>query len=268
MDSTSSPRHTGARVLLGIFILGQLFFLLAANLIDVIQTALPEPPDQAKEVVNVLAPGLPDKKGHVQDTFDVVTSVTKRWGQATGQVQSWSLFAPEVGSEITFVAVQFRRDEDPLSAPSVGRRLLPLAANDCFSGVLLWAEAMRVATPTLPQDRETVYRQSALLACSNVLETVCLCVAADESKALMPNDALANADQDLFLSDNEPEDIERYFRWGRFRLRRFEGNLDVILAPRKNEPLETRMERWRSRIEEHVRKEHDTIKVYLQWRLK
>jgi hypothetical protein len=263
MDTPASPRHKGARVLLGLFILWQLFFLVVANLIDPLKEELPRHlsklPPRIKEVVEVVAPGLIEKKGQLYDSFEVVTNVTKRWGQTTGQVQSWSLFAPDVTSEITFVAVELRWDVDPLSAPVLARRLLPLAATDGFSGVLLWAEAVR--GPVLPFETEVACRRLTPLAGSNSLEVLSLWMAAAASPALTPGE------RELLLSDNEPRNVEHFSRWGHFRLRKFEGYLDVVLAPKAKETNEARVERWQDEIDTKVRKEWNTIEMYLQWRL-
>ena len=64
---------------------------------------------------------------------------------------------------------------------------------------------------------------------------------------------------ELWLSDNEPEDIERFFRFGNFRLRRFENNLVVDLSADDSEAKEE--------IDRYLKKDGDLVFAYLQWRL-
>lgn len=66
-------------------------------------------------------------------------------------------------------------------------------------------------------------------------------------------------------SDNEPPDRLSYFRIGRFRLRRFEGNVVVVLATR-DRPMEELTDQWRGKIETHLREEGDCVLAYLRRR--
>jgi hypothetical protein len=67
-------------------------------------------------------------------------------------------------------------------------------------------------------------------------------------------------------SENEPADINRFLRWGRFRLRKYEENLTPELGPASTEtPGEARLS-WKDRIESKVRDKSDTVLAYLRWR--
>ncbi len=70
----------------------------------------------------------------------------------------------------------------------------------------------------------------------------------------------------LLLSENEPPDPTSFFRVGRFRLRKYEGNLDVILRVHQDETLAAAGERWQERIRNKVRREWDSILPYLKLR--
>ena len=61
------------------------------------------------------------------------------------------------------------------------------------------------------------------------------------------------------FSDNEPANLTRYFRHRYFRLRKFEGNLNQILRVYEDETLDGARQRWRRRLENHVRTENETI---------
>lgn len=110
MDSPPSHGPSNAQVFLGLFILWQLFFLTAANGLKMLDSVRSSLKDHA--FVETIAPGWAREKGHVHDAAEVVTGLTKRWAQVTGQPQSWSLFSPNVASYIPFLAVELRWDDD------------------------------------------------------------------------------------------------------------------------------------------------------------
>lgn len=84
MNDSSDPWRNLARVLLGSLVVGQLLFLLASNFSPWWQRAWP-----SKEI-------------------RATATLTNAWSQLTGQPQDWSLFAPEVGRDYFFVAVQLQ----------------------------------------------------------------------------------------------------------------------------------------------------------------
>jgi hypothetical protein len=108
-NSEPPRRPTTAQVLLGLFVVGQLFFLFAANLLGLLESARPKLKD--RPLVEKLLPGWSEKEGHSYDAFQVVTGLTSRWAQLTGQPQDWSLFAPNVTDRIPFLAVELRWDD-------------------------------------------------------------------------------------------------------------------------------------------------------------
>lgn len=202
MDGVTEPKEhallssrdpPGPQALLGLFILGQIIFLCAANLLGIVRYFRPTPSSTAREAAQVVAPGWAAKEGHVHDLVETITGLTDRWSHLTGQPQDWGLFAPNVAAECPFVAVELRWDDD--GAPD--------------------------GVPHPPQ---------------------------------------------LLLSDNEPSDVARFFRWGNFRLRKFESYLDVVLTTHEGEPSEARDVRWRDGIEERLRVEWNTVRTYLKWR--
>jgi hypothetical protein len=182
----------GPQFLLGLFVVGQIVFLFAANLLGILKYYRPEPSSAAGEVAQVVAPGWAAQEGHVHDLVETLTGLTERWSALTGQPQNWGLFAPGVAAECPFVAVELHWDDG----------VIDLAAHP----------------------------------------------------------------PELLLSDNEPPDVARYFRWGNFRLRKFESYLDVVLNAYERESADARARRWQGQIEEHLRKEWNTVRTYLKWR--
>ncbi len=72
---------------------------------------------------------------------------------------------------------------------------------------------------------------------------------------------------ELFLSDNEPADVEDYFRLGFFRMRRMESNLVITLKAYPHETEPEKLERWREKIHAHIRDYGGMIHAYVRWRL-
>jgi hypothetical protein len=73
---------------------------------------------------------------------------------------------------------------------------------------------------------------------------------------------------ELLLSDNEPADPHHFLRVGRFRLRRYEGSLAVMLTAYEEETPDETKARWRERIERFLRKDWDAVRAYLRWRMR
>jgi hypothetical protein len=182
-----------ARALLGTFVVWQLAFLVGLNFCEVTRQYVGTFKDEVAEAF----PSLLDAESPPARRLAKLEQVCSRWAELTGQYQNWSLFAPDVWSDIPFVAVEFRWDDAPANAP---------------------------AAATAP--RAPVY----------------------------------------FLSDNEPRDVRRYFRVGRFRLRRYESNLDVALAIDPDKTDEDMLDKWRSSIRNRVSAEALAMRAYLEWR--
>ena len=79
----------------------------------------------------------------------------------------------------------------------------------------------------------------------------------------------ANAVQSpvLLLSDNEPDDITRYLRFGHFRLRRFESNIDVGFTIDTDKSTEDMQDRWRQNVFKKVKDQALAMRAYLEWRV-
>jgi hypothetical protein len=186
------------------FILWQLFFLFGSNLVGLIGEVRSDTSYQEnfpKDWLGVINKTFPDwlkKQGHAHDVLHVVKDLTSRWEELSGQPQGWSLFAPEIARQITFVAVELRWD-DPNQGKAHRERMAPFPP-------------------------------------------------------------------ELVLSENEPRDKTRFFRWGKFRLRKYESYLDVVLRVYEDETLEQAVERWGRRIRKKVYNEEDNIQEYLKMR--
>ena len=72
----------------------------------------------------------------------------------------------------------------------------------------------------------------------------------------------------VVLSDNEPLDMNGYFRFGNFRLRRFENNFVLYLRPWEQETPRETVERLRQRIKDQVSESAEMLAEYLRFRLR
>jgi hypothetical protein len=84
---------------------------------------------------------------------------------------------------------------------------------------------------------------------------------------LTVNQAMLKAPE-LVLSDNEPPNIECYFRAGNFRLRRFENNITLDLASDGQETPQQTAELWRDKISKYLRENGYLVLPYMKWRLR
>jgi hypothetical protein len=109
-----SPRQ----VILGLFVLWQLVFLIASNLIGLYHDAQGHitGPDLSAAVDRVM-PGYTSKRGHSWEITDEFATALRRWAQLTGQPQSWGLFAPNVYHATGFPAVVLLWDDAPTAGP-------------------------------------------------------------------------------------------------------------------------------------------------------
>jgi hypothetical protein len=138
-----------ARVALGLFILWQLFFLVAQNFLDLARESRDDLPESVQEAVEAVAPGWSQKRGPVHEAVEAVTSWTGRWSRLTAQPQGWELFAPTVAADCAFPVVELRWDEPPMPPWQVPGLLAPLAAGRPLEAALL-AAAFPVPTPLMP----------------------------------------------------------------------------------------------------------------------
>ena len=107
---TTHPRlrPRPGQVLLGLFVVGQLCFIMAANFLPVLRSALAKKSEAAQQPVALVMDGI----GY--------------WAWGTGQLQGWSQYAPAVPAQSAFIAVELRWDEDSHwpAPPDVPRQVL------------------------------------------------------------------------------------------------------------------------------------------------
>lgn len=277
------PAPSPRQVLLGLFILGQLVFLVLTNTIEVVKEATnnafsetPKLTNPDAKSVNLLAPGWPESRGHAWDLTDQLYMGLFRWIQLTGQDQNWSLFAPRVGRRCWFPALEIRWDDETSPAPPRPVRealALPLS---CFAagtmlvvGETIPAAVTAQAISLRPEEvrARTAQRAAlatALLGSPNPIDAAA--VAALDVPAAAGGPRPAASSSELFLSDNEPPDVTHYLRYSRFRLRRYECSMLPSLMRWTDETEPKEAERWSEQLRKHASEYGPTLLAYVRWR--
>lgn len=102
--SSASHRAGFRSKFLGAFIVGQLGFILTANFLPLVRAPKTDS-------------GIPGQEAKLSSKINVLGGLTnslRHWSNLTGQLQGWSLYAPHVPMQATFVAVELRWDEDDI----------------------------------------------------------------------------------------------------------------------------------------------------------
>lgn len=106
----SPPRPTLVQRAVGLFVVWQLWFLAASNLLPLFPHGYRERDEMTDDIT---LPGTTTDVRFVQAGIDVTANVARRYGEATGQMQGWALFAPGVARQAAFLVVELRwRGED------------------------------------------------------------------------------------------------------------------------------------------------------------
>jgi hypothetical protein len=99
-----SEPQSWKRVALGLFILFQLVYLPAANIIKLVPLRLPECKGELNDDIQLRGKKFIEP---VQVVADAVGAAFERWGELTGQRQGWSLFAPHFGHQASLPVVSW-----------------------------------------------------------------------------------------------------------------------------------------------------------------
>src|SRR5262249_40885335 len=132
-----------ARAVLGAFVIWQFAFVVGLNFCEVTRHYVATYPEKVGEVF----PSLLDAESPDSRRLAKLEQVCTRWAEFTGQLQNWSLFAPDVWANTPFVAVEFRWDEEPANACAAAGLVAALAGLDPLPGATAWA-----ATAPRPPD--------------------------------------------------------------------------------------------------------------------
>ena len=258
-DNATIPATSPRQVVLGVFVLGQCAFLVVSNLLGIYQDQRSRLDADASRVIERVAPGYVTETGHAWKLPDEISTPLRRWEQLTGQYQAWSLFAPGIYKVTGFPAVVFVWEE-PLSAEALSRPGALLAARNGMDAAAI-AALLKLRPDEFDPPAVHIGPGLAALAAVHPDAVAHLERLAQDSTRLVRPIAI-----DLFLSDNEPPDARNFFRFGNFRLRKYESGLVPYLREIDNgEPAAT-FERWQREIRSHVDANTDYLLTYLKWR--
>jgi len=256
-EQPPAGQPTARHIALGLFVLAQLAFLCVANFSGMLyERGRRGFPDRFRAPVDQAAPDAKDTRGHVWKLNDAFYALAWNWGQVTGQPQSWSLFAPNVGGECYFPALLIRREEPLDSAAMLARPAHVLAAGAALQAVSV--AALLHSQSWTPPEVGLIRRHVGPLLAANPLVAAAV-------HTLLPPPAQMPVAPHVVLSENEPRDLEHYLRLGKFRLRRLEGGL--LPYPSQRDDPESRLAHWRDEIESHVRRYGSLIETYCRFRL-
>ncbi len=101
---------------LGVFIIWQLFYMTIANSLETLEIVTHRMPETSERIGNAIQKCRDGEQGiDVPGVSSLIYAVDK-YGQFTEQPQRWSLFAPNIRNQSTFLALELRFDgmEDSL----------------------------------------------------------------------------------------------------------------------------------------------------------
>jgi hypothetical protein len=107
MDDTANAKTPPGikSILLGLFVLFQLIYLPLSNLIQFVPRDMPKPTGEFD--IRKQREGTVTDNQQIQGAINGVGTFLDRYGELSGQVQYWSLFAPEFGRQTIFPVVEF-----------------------------------------------------------------------------------------------------------------------------------------------------------------
>jgi hypothetical protein len=253
--------------LLGAFILFQLAFLILSNLLQLFKYTPSDVPQQPRKLMRVALRDFVEEKDHGWKWAEHVEESFAFWTQLTGQYQNWSLFCPTVARGTSFPCILLVWD-DPTA------EVLPLPGT-MFS--YHERNGIHLATPWDPPKREPSFSTTlalGTLAATHPWEALHLhAMRLAQEEAPPPR-------VKMLISENEPDDIDSFFRTGRCRLRRYESQFYLNLQPREKAPaseknpkpiMDTPEETAADatyRVRRLVNNYHDMTLAYMKWRFK
>jgi hypothetical protein len=89
--------------LLGGFVVVQLVYLVAANLLPLFPQRVATKGEMTDDFTFA---GRTFKSGYLQTSLETANVATRKYGEATGQMQNWALFAPGIARQATFPVVE------------------------------------------------------------------------------------------------------------------------------------------------------------------
>jgi hypothetical protein len=185
---TDTPQKPGWRsVLLGLFVAGQLVYLLLSNLIQLVPRELPPPSGELD--IRVQREGTATGVRPAQEVINSLGTAIDRYGELTGQVQAWSLFAPVFGTQ----------------------SLIPIVECYCSDGSGL--KRITLIPKTLPDDPDHYFRFPSSYSRLAAYEYLLVVVYLNYSAASLAQRGPEWRTAVLARVRDQQKSLEAYFRW-------------------------------------------------------
>lgn len=277
------PVHTSPRqALLGLFILFQLGFLIISNLLPAVRSIPERIPAKQQNLAKHLVPGLADRSSHMGKWASHIEDPVDYWGQLIGQEQAWKLFAPGIGTSSGFPCVVLVWDTPTPRRIRMGRaglwdvlllrkrptevefdtEVAPLIKGTRFA--FNQTTGFHLCADWNPGARDLplpIAAQLNVLGSSTPWDAVALSGANEFGKIATPERV------EMLLSENEPADVRSFCRYGRTRIRRYEGQFWLDLRPGEEESPDDLAERNRNSVHKLVQQYGPYLQKYMKWRL-
>ena len=108
-EANATSRPGLKSVLLGLFVLFQLIYLPLSNLMQLVPREMPE--HRGELDIRVQREGTATNQRSIQEAINGLGTCLDRYGELSGQVQAWSLFAPDFGTQTIYPIAEFEFGE-------------------------------------------------------------------------------------------------------------------------------------------------------------
>lgn len=100
--------HRGCQIGLGLFVVWQLFYLTIANSLETLEIVAHRFPTTSEAINKTLDECRAGSESRPLGPLSSLIFVVDKYGQLTEQPQRWSLFAPNISDQSSFLAYEFR----------------------------------------------------------------------------------------------------------------------------------------------------------------
>ncbi|MCE9530406.1 MAG: hypothetical protein K8T89_04635 [Planctomycetes bacterium] len=109
-ETTAKQSPGWKAILLGLFVLFQVVYLPLSNLIQLVPREMPV--QRGEFDIRIQREGTATDIRFIQEGINGLGSAIDRYGEISGQVQAWSLFAPDFGKQSIFPVMETKTSHD------------------------------------------------------------------------------------------------------------------------------------------------------------
>ncbi|PQO26469.1 hypothetical protein [Blastopirellula marina] len=108
MSTIQTIWRCGSGIALGTFIIWQLFYFTVANSLETLEVVTLRYPETSSAITKALDDSRAGKSPQALGGLSSLIYAVDKYGQVTEQPQRWSLFAPNINDQTSFLACEFR----------------------------------------------------------------------------------------------------------------------------------------------------------------